>query len=175
MDNTSKTKQFFRLLMAHQNKIHSFILMCVPNEADADDIAQDTATVMWEKFGSFTLGTDFGKWGKTIAYNKILDYRKKKSRHHVIFSDALLDTLVQQAEAVLDQVDPRLEALKTCLSQLNTSDQDLIRRHYEDSMTIKSIAEKAQRSVQGLYKVMTRIHNRLMECVNLRLESQGPL
>lgn len=173
--STSKTKQFFRLFMVHHTRIYTFILMCVPHEADADDIAQDTATVMWEKFDTFSPGTDFVKWGKTIAYNKILDYRKKKARQHVIFSDAMLATLAHEAENSLDQVDPRLEALKSCLRKLNTDDRTLLRHRYEESLTIKRIAEQAQRSVQGLYKVMARIHSRLVECVNRRLVGEGTL
>jgi RNA polymerase sigma-70 factor (ECF subfamily) len=168
----SRTNLFFRLFMTSQTKIYAYILMCVPNEMDADDIAQETATVMWRKFSDFTPGTDFVSWGKAIAYNKILDFRKTKGRSPVVFNDALLHALDRQAENAIDEVDTRLEALRQCLRKLKAEDRNLIRYHYEDAMTIKGIAERSQRSVQGLYKVMSRIHNRLMDCVDFRLRTQ---
>jgi len=161
--------------MANQNRIYAYILVFVPHGPDADDIMQETATVMWEKFGTFTPGTDFGRWAKKIAYHKILDHRKKLGRGQVVFSDDLLRVLADQAEAMLDQADPRLEALKFCLRRLSDSDRSLVRLHYEEGVTIKGIADQADRSVQGLYKVMVRIHNRLRDCVNLRLASKGVL
>lgn len=171
----SRTSLFFRLFMASQTKIYAYILMCVLHEADADDIAQEVATVMWQKFDTFTPGTDFVKWGKVIAYHKILDFRKARGRNPVVFSDSLLSTLDLESDAALDEVDGRLEALRTCLRKLKSQDRTLIRQHYEDAMTIKGIAEKSSRSVQGLYKVMARIHSQLMECVDFRTRKQGHL
>jgi RNA polymerase sigma-70 factor (ECF subfamily) len=171
--SSAATRQFFQLFMAHQNRVYAYILVFVPHGPDADDIMQETATVMWEKFDTFTIGTDFARWAKRIAYHKILDHRKKKGRSQVIFNDDLLELLAEEAEAVLDQTDLRLEALKFCLRRLSNKDRSLVRLHYEDGLAIKGMAERANRSVQGLYKVMVRIHNRLRDCVNLRLASQG--
>lgn len=171
--SSTATRQFFQLFMASQNRIYAYILVFVPHGPDADDIMQETATVMWEKFETFTPGTDFARWAKRIAYHKILDYRKKRGRHRVVFSDELVDLLAEEAEAVLDKANPRLEALKFCLRRLSTKDRGLVRLHYEEGVTIKNMAERADRSVQGLYKVMVRIHSRLRDCVNLRLTSQG--
>ena len=167
------TRRFFQLFMESQNRIYAYILVFVPHGPDADDIMQETATVMWERFETFTPGTDFPSWAKKIAYHKILDYRKKRACRRVVFSDDLVDLLALEAEAILKQASPRLEALKFCLRRLSQKDRSLIHLHYEEGVTIKNIAERADRSVQGLYKVMVRIHNRLRECVNLRLTSQG--
>ena len=45
--------------MRHQNRIFAYILTLVPHGADAEDIMQETASVAWEKFGTFKEGTDF--------------------------------------------------------------------------------------------------------------------
>jgi RNA polymerase sigma-70 factor (ECF subfamily) len=171
--SSAATRRFFHLFMANQNRVYAYILVFVPHGPDADDIMQEVATVMWERFETFTPGTDFARWAKRIAYHKILDHRKKRGRRRVVFSDELFQLLAEQAEAVLDETDPRLEALRFCLRRLRDQDRRLVRQHYEDGVTIKRMAERAQRSVEGLYKVMVRIHNRLRDCVNMRLTSQG--
>ena len=152
--------------MSHQNKIYAYILTFVPNGTDADDIMQETVTVAWEKFETFQLGTNFGLWIKKIAHLKILEYRHKRRTLRVIFSDDLVRIMAEYAEDTLEQADSRLEALRTCLKRLRPDDRHLLRRRYEEGISIKRIAEQAERSVQGLYKVMVRIHDQLRKCVH---------
>ena len=170
-----RTRQFFHLFMGSQNRIYAYILTFIPNGADADDIMQETASVLWEKFETFTPGTDFALWGAKIAYYKILDYRKRAGGRRVVFSEDLMRLLADQAETVIEQVDPRLDVLKTCLGRLNQQDRCLVRLHYEQGLTVKGIAEQSQRSVQGLYKVMVRIHDQLRRCVKFHLAAGGVL
>jgi len=170
--NTERTKLFFSLFMANQKRIYTYILMLISNAVDADDIMQDTATVMWQKFADFKAGTNFGMWGVRIAHNKILDYRKKKQHSRVHFSETRFRLFAEHAEASIKRVDERLEALRHCLDKLKSSDRRLIELHYERGVTVRSVAERAGRSVQGLYKVMARIHNGLLKCINRRLAAE---
>jgi hypothetical protein len=39
----------------------------VPYAAEADDIFQETAATIWEKFSEYEQGTDFKNWALTIA------------------------------------------------------------------------------------------------------------
>jgi RNA polymerase sigma-70 factor (ECF subfamily) len=170
--DTPQTKLFFSLFMANQNRIYTYIMMLVPNGPDADDIMQETATVMWQKFGDFRPGTSFSNWGIRIAHHKILDFRKKKKHSRVHFSQSKFEMFAHRAATVAEQVDDRLEALRYCIRELKEPDRQLLQLHYESGSTIKSIAERAGRSVQGLYKIMTRIHNQLMKCVNGKLAAE---
>ena len=157
--------------MRHQNQIFAYILTLVPHCADAEDIMQETASVAWEKFGTFKEGTDFAAWIKKIAFHKIMDHRKRGGHHRVIFSDDLIRVLSPRAENTFGQTDTRVAALKSCLKRLNSPDRRLLKRRYEEGLTIKAIAEQANRPVQGLYKVMIRIHNQLRRCVHYALLS----
>ena len=169
------TRRFFQLFMESQNRIYAYILVFVPHGPDADDIMQETATVMWERFETFTAWNRLRRVGRrrlpitrfwTIARNEPVAVASSSVTISWTFWPL-------EAEAILKQASPRLEALKFCLRRLSQKDRSLIHLHYEEGVTIKNIAERADRSVQGLYKVMVRIHNRLRECVNLRLTSQG--
>lgn len=166
-----KTRQFFRLFMRDQNRIFAYILTLVPHSADAEDIMQETASVAWEKFGTFKEGTDFAAWLKKIAFHKVMDHRKRVGHNHVIFSDDLIRILGPRAEETFEQTDTRMAALKFCLKHLSLPDRRLLKRRYEDGLTIKAIAEEANRSVQGLYKVMIRILEQLRRCVHYSLLS----
>ena len=111
MDSNSKrTEVFLSLLMANQRRINSYILSLVPNFSDADDIMQETITVMWRKFEGFEIGTDFAGWGLKVAYYCILNYRKNKGKDKLVFSDTIFrqiqDVAKQHAKAQLFQLFP---------------------------------------------------------------------
>lgn len=171
MDGQQKTKSFFKLFIENENKIYTFILMLVPNKADANDIFQETSMVMWDKFGEFEEESNFAAWGRKIAYNKILNFRVTSKRSRVCFNARLMDVIYSKTADVLDEIDPRLTALRRCMKRLNENDRKLIKMHYEDSISIKKIAQTLDRSVHGLYKVMSRIYNQLSKCVKQELRN----
>lgn len=171
MKQSKRTRQFFRLFMRDQNRIFAYILTLVPHGADAEDIMQETASVAWEKFGTFKEGTDFAAWLKKIAFHKVMDHRKRGGHHRVIFSDELVSMLAPRAEKTFEQIDTRMAALEFCVRRLSFPDRQLLKRRYEDGLTIKAIAQEADRPVQGLYKVMIRILNQLRRCVHYSLLS----
>jgi RNA polymerase sigma-70 factor (ECF subfamily) len=172
MKQSRRTREFFRLFMRHQNRIFAYILTLVPHGADAEDIMQETACVAWEKFGTFKEGTDFAAWLKKIAFHKVMDHRKRGGYHRVIFSDDLIRVLAPQAEKTFEKTDIHMAALRFCLKRLSSPDRQLLKRRYEDGLTIKAIAQEADRPVQGLYKVMIRIPNQLRRCVHYSLLSE---
>ncbi|MHC5160788.1 MAG: sigma factor, partial [Planctomycetota bacterium] len=89
--NQNKTEEFLSLLMSNQRRINSYVLSLVPNMNDADDIMQETITVLWRKFDEFQVGTNFASWGMKVAFYCVLDFRKKKAKDKLVFSDDLLN------------------------------------------------------------------------------------
>ena len=71
------TDYFVRQLMKHRKRIYAFILTLVGNSSDADDIMQDTAALMWQKYHQSEEIMDFAALGLQIAHFKVLEFRKK--------------------------------------------------------------------------------------------------
>ncbi|AQT68479.1 Sigma-K factor [Anaerohalosphaera lusitana] len=163
---------FFKLFMANQKRIYSYILMLVPNCNDADEIMQEASAVMWQKFDEFEQGTNFGAWAVSIARFEVLNYTRKRKNSHVLFTGDMLDLFAGRAETVSGESDERMKAVQKCLEKLSKKDRRLLQMHYEGGLTIKGIAQSLDRSVQGMYKVMNRIHNSLIKCVRWRLVSE---
>ena len=173
MSDSSKTNEFLRLLMTNQKRIYAFILAMVPNHQDADDLFQETVLLMWSKFDSFTPGTSFIAWGCTIARYQILSVRKRHSVRSIRFSEAAMELLCRESDPFLEQMDNRTQALRTCIGKLAPGDHDLICLRYRDEASIKSIAEQMGRSVQSIYKRITRIHDTLLRCVRRTINREG--
>src|ERR1700722_15763810 len=89
---------FVRLYALSSRRIYAYILTLLPNWADAEDVFQDVSTVLWEKFGEFTPGTEFAAWAYRIAYFKAIKYRSRKSARARLFSDQALEAIAAEME-----------------------------------------------------------------------------
>jgi RNA polymerase sigma-70 factor (ECF subfamily) len=172
-ENTASVEQFVRLLLANEKRIYAFILTLVANRSDADDLMQETATIMWQKYRQALPVSGFAAWGIGIAHYKILEFRKKQYKLRVQFDSELFEHLVGGAMAVTDKVDDRLEALENCLAKLTERDCRLVKMRHESGVTTKSVAERIGISTASAYKAIARIHNALLICVYRTLNAEG--
>jgi RNA polymerase sigma-70 factor (ECF subfamily) len=53
--------------MASEPAVRAYVRRLVPTRADADDVMQDVAVVLWEKYGEFRDGGDFRSWAFGVA------------------------------------------------------------------------------------------------------------
>jgi len=173
MDSNSKrTEMFLSLLMANQRRINSYILSLVPNFHDADDIMQETITVMWRKFEGFEVGTDFAGWGLKVAYYCILNFRKNKAKDKLVFSENIFQQLHEIAKDKQSRTDERIHYLRRCIQKLKSADQRFLRARYELNCDARSLAMQLDRSVQYVYKHLSRIHHMLNLCVKRAVQGQ---
>jgi RNA polymerase sigma-70 factor (ECF subfamily) len=56
---TNDEHDFGRLFVRYQSRIYGFIRSLVVHRDDAEDLLQETASVLWRKFGEFRPGSDF--------------------------------------------------------------------------------------------------------------------
>ncbi|MBI9016783.1 MAG: sigma-70 family RNA polymerase sigma factor [Phycisphaerae bacterium] len=164
--------QFISLLTRHQKKIYGIIHMLIPYKPYAEDVMQETALVMWRKKDDFRPGSDFGAWGARIARFQVLKYCRKQKGSRLCFTDGALDEISRCHDAVSDRIQERLHVLDTCVTKLNQDDRNLINMRYVQELKASSIAEKVNRSVDGIYKAFSRIHLTLQNCVFKTLKAE---
>jgi RNA polymerase sigma-70 factor (ECF subfamily) len=103
----------------------------------------------------------------------VLAYRKKLSRDKRHFSQTFVDAVTDEVAATSHEADLRYYALQYCLRKLNKRNRDLIRRCYSGTNTLKAVAEQMGRSVDALYKALSRIRHALHECIEKNLHEEG--
>ena len=181
-DNSEKTgsnkadasvEQFIRLVINNHKRIYAYILSLVPNHNDADDIMQETSTLMWSKFVQFEPGTDFFAWARTIAYYKVLNYRRQRAHSPLNFSDELLELLHKDYDDASKNSERRLDALDACMEKLDEKSRYLIHLRYSRSYSVKEIADRLGRNIKTIYYHLTRVQQLLLRCINRVME--GPL
>lgn len=158
--------EFLRLLQAHQNQLLSLIFCQVQHMADAEDIFQQTALTLWEKFSQFEPGSNFLAWAKTVASNKTMAFLRDRRRSRTRFSETLIEQLAERPLWSSEATELKLNALSRCTQKLGANDQLLLRECYGQAEgKIQSAAAKLGRSADSVYVSLSRIRRNLAECI----------
>ena len=170
-----RMSRFVRLYSASQRKICAYTMSMLRNLSDADDVIQETASLLWEKFDEFKPGTDFVAWALTIARFKVMSHVRNMKKRERVFSNELIEVISDVATSKAKKSDFRSDALRKCLGLLKESDRRLVEMRYEGGASVKSIALRTDVNINSLYKILNRIHERLLDCVSLRMKGRGAL
>jgi RNA polymerase sigma-70 factor (ECF subfamily) len=138
---------------------------------DAEDVFQQTAITLWDKFGEFEPGSDFFAWACTIARYKTLNYFQSKGRERLYFSEAVIDQLATRDQWKPDLHEARLKALAACREKLSSKDQRLLADCYSGRGTILDVAKQLGRPIGSVYDSLSRIRRALYACIQRTLTS----
>lgn len=166
-------QRFTTLLVSSQSSILGFIRTLVPNITEAEDLLQKTCLTAWQKFDQFEPGTKFSAWACQIAYYEIKNYLRTRARDRHIFSDAVLDSLADEAPREIERLAEERVALTHCLATLEADDRDLLTRSYLQDTQINQVAAQLGRTASSVYKQLNRIRRRLLLCITARIREGG--
>jgi RNA polymerase sigma-70 factor, ECF subfamily len=145
----------------------------LPMADDAADVLQETSLVLWKKFDTYKTGTNFFAWACKIARLQALKYRDRCGKSAHMFSQALLETLAEEAAEERFAPGALLRYLRQCLERLSNRDQQVIRKRYEPGMTVARLAEEIGRTANSLSKSLGRIRRNLLECIERKQAAAG--
>lgn len=161
-----RTQKFVSLLTANQGRIYAYVLSLVTNYNDADDIMQEASGMMWRKFSEFELGTDFLAWALTIAYYRVLEFRKRKKRQSRIqFNEKLVADISDRVAPKLSDIRAYSANLRDCVKKLRKRDIDLLRMRYWDDLPVKDISSRIGRTSRNIYYELSRVQELLLRCI----------
>lgn len=169
-DLTLEEKQdlFHRLLFRNQNRIYAYVLTLIGNYTDADDVMQETISVMWQKFSEFEASTDFVSWGIAIAHYKILEYRRNKQKNGRIcqYNNNLLEQFgfeVKKNNALFDE---KFDQLRRCIEKLKDQYITVIKLRFQEDLNPATISNRCGISVSNVYQILSRAYSILISCMN---------
>ncbi len=168
----SKEARFFKLYNSVHLRLYSYIMTVVHNYGDADDILQETALVLWEKFDQFQEGTSFGAWAVAIARNMALQFMQKNKRTRMIFGEEFYTQVSDYSQENTSDVSHIEKALNNCIVKLSDNNQKLLSLRYKKNVPIKRISQLTGRSANALYQNFWKITQVLRICIQRQLTCQ---
>ena len=162
-------EEFVRQLLAAQSSIYAYIVSLVPKRNDADDVLQQTNTVLLRKAAEYPEIKNFAAWACRVAYFEVLAYRTRQGRERVLFDDRLIELLADEATRLATGIERHRDALRKCLAALPGARRELVMKRYGSARSVKEIAEESGRPAGSLYQTLYRIRTSLLECIQRRL------
>lgn len=163
--------EFVPILLTHQPRLYGFIRTLVTNRNQADEILQQSNSVLLQKAGDFTPGTNFVAWAFRIAYYEVMAQRKKEQRDRLLFDDDLVASLAAAAESEDERFLERQRFLRECLDQMSERHRDVVRRRYLVGVGLAQLAEQQGVSLNALKQLLFRAREALRTCINAKMEA----
>ncbi len=170
---TDAAAQFVRLWTQFHPEVRRYIRVMIPQSVDAQDVLQETASRLWEKFEEYDPERPFVAWAVRFAYLEVLNWRRRQSRDRLVFSDKLLARLDSRIEDEISQFDSRRQALNGCLQKLTVPQRRLLLKRYAEHGAVKREAERTNTSVHKLYYSIDKIRVGLLACIESSLAKEG--
>lgn len=150
-----------------------YILTLLPDRHQAEDVLQETARLLWHKFDQFDQERPFLPWARKFAYFEVLKHRKKYAIRTKYFADELIETIATERIEKDEMFEAGREALNDCMASMDEKSSELLIDRFSRGIALKELAARQNRTANSLYLVMHRIRQKLIRCVNNKLESQG--
>lgn len=166
-------ESFITLYAHYQLDLHRYLVSILKNQADAQDVLQEVAVVLWKKFADYKNDTSFKAWACRIALFEAMNYRRKKNNRQRILSEKVMHELT---EVYIDKdslLNERREHLQSCMTKLPEEDTDLIKKRYASSVNLGDIAASVGITANTLYKRLQRIRKQLHDCISSSMQESN--
>jgi RNA polymerase sigma-70 factor, ECF subfamily len=142
-----------RLWGEAEASVQAFVFSAVSGFQDAEDVVQQVALTVAQRFDEYDESRPFVAWALWLAKSRIADHYRTQGRDRRVFSETVLD----QIAAVLVQRQPersaRHEALEQCIEKLPDKSRRLLELRYLEEGSIESVARTID-STAGAVRVM---------------------
>lgn len=164
-DKNAAQQRFLSLFLRSEREIFRYVAALVPNVADAEDIVQQTALALWEKFDAYDPSQPFTPWACRFALNKTKQWIERRQRWQALLEGGLAEELAQRREELRPEIETRLKHLEGCLNKLPAEQRSLVEGYYYRRDGIEKLAEETGRTVAATYKTLQRIRQALQTCI----------
>lgn len=139
----------------------------------AEDLLQETAKAVAEKFSTFDASRPFTPWVLAIARNQLLKYYRTRSRDRLVLSETALASYSGALERVEEESEERRQALRICLEQVRGKSNQVLRMRYEDNLRMKEIGDQLGIAANTVSVMLFRVRAALERCIRKQLAKEA--
>jgi len=171
--STAEQQRFISLFLRSEKEIFRYVAALVPNTADAEDIVQQAAVALWEKFDAYDPALPFTPWACRFALNKAKQWIERRQRWQALLARGVAEELARRREELRPELEIRLRQLETCVGKLPADQRSLVEGYYYHRTGVEKLAEQSGRTVAATYKALQRIRHALQFCIETAARSKG--
>lgn len=149
----------------YEATIRAYVRRLLPTRADADDVMQGVALVLWAKFEQFREDGDFRSWALGVARYEVLAWLRDRGRDRLVLAGDVAEMIADETANDVFLLEERRIALQTCLEKMAPHNRNLLLDSYGSELKIQEVAATSGRSVAGFYQWLHRMRRILLDCV----------
>ena len=167
---TLSEQDILRTLMASRDRISAAAWVVVRDAHAAEDIFQNVVLKALTKEVRFEAEGAVLSWAYITARREGIDWLRRHRRELTGLDGEVLGLLEQDwLGETARHGEVRTEALHACLSSLPEKSSRLLRLRYFEGHSCGEVAQKLEMGINAVYKRLSRLHEGLKECIELRL------
>ena len=171
-DSSAAQQRFLSLFLRSEREIFRYVAALVPNMTDAEDIVQQTAMSLWEKFDAYDPAQPFTPWACRFALNKTRQWIERRQRWQALLEKGLAEELAMRRQEMQPEIEQRLRHLEFCLAKLPEGQRSLVEGYYYERAGVEKLAERTGKTAAATYKMLQRIRHSLQTCMEDRVKPE---
>lgn len=164
-NRAAEQQRFLSLFLRSEREIFRYVAALVPNVADAEDIVQQAALALWEKFDTYDPRQPFTPWACRFALNKARQWIERHQRWKLLLEGGLAEELALRREQLRPEFEAQLRRLDGCLGKLPEEQRALVEGYYYRREDIAALARQWGRTPTATYKALQRVRQALQSCI----------
>ena len=160
-------RPYNEIIRRYEPVVYNLSFKYLRNQEVAEEVTQETFLKVYAQLERLRDATQLKSWVLRIASNLCTDLFRKQSRRTELKTQYQSEEMLQATTE--EAADPRMEALKECMSILANRDQELIMLHYFSELTVKDLAEQLKLGVSAIKMRLSRCRDKLLACINKKM------
>ena len=123
MNQPEASEKFVQLLTENQTRLYGYVYSLLGDDNRTADVLQETNLTLWRKIGEFDPHKPFLPWAFAFARFQVMAHLRDHQRDRLLLDADLAETLSQEAERQVNQIDLVRAALRPCMQALTASNR----------------------------------------------------
>ena len=172
-DSFDRDRRFVDLLTSHQRDLYVYTHTLMAGDSATADVVQDANVDLWAHKDDYDQSRPFLPWALRFAYNRVLAFRKTRSRSRLLLSDEFVSSLAASMDHNPLEADGRLTALTRCLEHLKDEQRTLLQERYTCGVSVKGLAARLNATADQISSRLYRLRKDLGSCIERRMASEA--
>jgi RNA polymerase sigma-70 factor (ECF subfamily) len=162
-------ERFLRLWAEAQPAVAAFVHALVRDSTAAKDVLQETALVLFRRFGDYDGGRPFLAWALGVAKFQVLGFQRDEARSLVTFDTELFNRFTEAWAEQAPATSEQSAALEVCLERMGARPRQLLRWRYSEDLKSEEIARRLGTQAAAVRVALQRLREKLRLCVEKQM------
>ena len=157
-----------------QTSVGRFIRSFVRDRGEAEDILQQVALVIVDRYETYDPDRPFLGWALGVARRVVWTHLREKYRDREVQITAAIEQVAEAFERLDPHAEPMKDALAGCVGKVRGHGRQALLLRYVEGLELKQIGERLGKSPSHVGVLLHRVRNALRERIQRRLAMEDP-